>query len=73
MPTYRRGLLKRPAPTLKKGFLSDSLQESPQKIGMSASEWKPVRELGKAERTDRPEAGLNLFEQPVKKSYSANR
>jgi len=24
---------------------------------MSASEWKPVRELGKAERTDRLEAG----------------
>jgi hypothetical protein len=27
---------------------------------MSASEWKPVRELGKAERTDRPEADMKI-------------
>jgi hypothetical protein len=42
------------------------------KIGMSASEWKPIKELGKTERTDRPEASLNLFEQPLKMSFSAS-
>ena len=36
-------------PSFQNGFLSDSLRESPQKIG-SVFEWKPPRELGKAER-----------------------
>jgi hypothetical protein len=32
MPTYIRGLPRRPAPTLKEDFLSDFLRKSPQKL-----------------------------------------
>jgi hypothetical protein len=38
-------------PSFKKGFLSDSLRESPQKIGIA----------------DRPEAGVQLSEKKLKK------
>ena len=59
-----------PYADLKEGFLSDSLRESPQKIGRSASERKLLGELDEVERNDRPEAGGVNALLSTKLSYS---